>query len=214
MSPRRASSSSYLVRDGGRLTPPPATTVAFYGQASPTRSRATTYCGRKDDRHRRSGWLGQMVVDRGKERALSVRRKARPQLFDDFTFAQTADGSLEHMPGGQEGRGEIQSETEAKSAEGSSGRCRARAISSSIARSPSLKNTRIDWTTPTPPASMHAALKPAIMFDSGDMVMAAGLLAHPESSLKVRLCICLGAFFSCCCPYISCLQATRHGTLQ
>lgn len=184
MSPRRASSPSDLVRDAGRVTPPHPTAVA----SSSTRSRATTCWGRKDDdRHHRNGWLGQMIVDRGKEQAPCVRRKTRPQLFDDFTFVQTADRSLEHMPGGGErGRGEIRAETEARSAETSPDSCRARAAFSSDTRSASLKRTRIDWTTPTTPASMHAALKPARRFDSGDMIMTAVLLAHPESSLKVR----------------------------
>ena len=35
------------------------------------------------------------------------------------------------------------------------------------------------------PASMLAALQPARVFDSGDMIMTAGLLSHPESSLRV-----------------------------
>lgn len=44
-------------------------------------------------------------------------------------------------------------------------------------------------TMPTPLpillSSMFAALESARVFDSGDMIMVAGLLVHPESSLKV-----------------------------
>lgn len=44
----------------------------------------------------------------------------------------------------------------------------------------------VDGTISLTPASMLAALQPARVFDSGDMMMAAGLLGHPESSLKVQ----------------------------
>lgn len=50
---------------------------------------------------------------------------------------------------------------------------------------PLTMTTGVDGAITMAPASMLAALEPSRLFDSGDMIMAAGLLDHPESSLKV-----------------------------
>lgn len=79
----------------------------------------------------------------------------RPQLFGDFTFAPR---------GGGDGEEEAPCVTPP---------------------APLTMTTGVDGAITMAPASMLAALEPSRLFDSGDMIMAAGLLDHPESSLKV-----------------------------
>lgn len=50
---------------------------------------------------------------------------------------------------------------------------------------PQFTATKPDGSLPVTPAPLHVASESSTLFDSGDMIMVAGLLAHPESSLRV-----------------------------
>lgn len=155
--PCRGSTSHRVFYQPRRPTPPrtTATTAAAHDQLSrpPYTRRAATSCTRaRRDPPRRAA-----AREKGRS---GLRNTPRPQLFGDFTLAQTGGGD------GEEGV----------------------ALGEPLAAPPEPLRmaTAVDGTAPMAPASMLAALQPAKLFDSGDMIMAAGLLDHPESSLKVQ----------------------------
>lgn len=154
--PNRVSKSS-------RLKPPLTPTATFDGLSQSSSGRGSISCARRQRDPAR-------LVGCKKERSGSPH-KSPPQLFSDFTFAGTTGGEGEEEIAGVEPSSDV---------------CCAPVAKSLTPAGPLKKTTSVDGTISMTPASLHASLQPARLFDSGDMMMATRLLGHPESSLKVR----------------------------
>lgn len=124
------------------------------------------------------------ITGRGKRR-ICLGDKPRPRLLYDCSLVETAERSSELTRGEREGSEEGTIENERASVEISLKRDVAGAAMSVLDLvSPQDARAGAMLMLPTS-TDVEVARSTSSVFDSGDMIMTAGLLAHPESSLKV-----------------------------
>ncbi len=157
----------------GARRPEPPTTATGAVEGLPAKRRAST-CGRN------AAWPGQEPA-RGKRTRTHVATRAPPRLLGDFTFVPIPSSS----PSASEDRRREKKEIAASCAGTAPTAFHTRGTEPAYDPVPLQHcGTPAQSVTPTP-SRVREALIPARQFDSGDMLMVAGLLAHPESALKV-----------------------------
>ncbi|CAM9357249.1 unnamed protein product, partial [Ectocarpus sp. 12 AP-2014] len=165
-SPCRGSASSRMY-DASSVRPQPATAIC-YGQSASCRALA---CGDQE----REGLGMSNSPERGagrQERRTDIATKPRRRPWDELESSERTR------------RGEREQEQQVRGVGGThfaSELHRCGVVKSAL--SPST-TTKPDGSMSVTPAPLHVASEASTLFDSGDMIMVAGLLAHPECSLK------------------------------
>ncbi|CAM9467775.1 unnamed protein product [Ectocarpus fasciculatus] len=169
-SPCRGSASSRTY-DAGSARPQPATAIC-HGQSTSCRALA---CGDQE----REGLSTCGRPERGagpRKRRTDFASKRRPRLCD-------ASESIEHTR-----RDEREQEQQWSDVRGTHFAIPPELHRFEVVKStpspPQCATAKADGSMSVTPAPLHVASEASTLFDSGDMIMVAGLLAHPESSLK------------------------------
>ncbi|CAN0013977.1 unnamed protein product, partial [Ectocarpus sp. 8 AP-2014] len=168
-SPCRGSGSS-LKYDASGERPQPATSIC-HGQSASWRALA---CGDQE----RKGLGMSSSPERGAgrpKRRTDIASKPHPRPCDELE-------SLEHTR-----REEREQEQQVRDVGGTyfaTPELHYYGVVKSIPSPPHFTTTKPDGSMSVTPAPLHVASEASTLFDSGDMIMVAGLLAHPECSLK------------------------------
>lgn len=170
-SPCRGSGSSRMY-DASRIRPQPATAIC-HGQSASCRALA---CGDQE----RKGLGMSSLLERGagrQKRRTDIASKPRPRPWDELE-------PLERTR-----REEREQEQQVRGVGGTylATQLYRYGVVKSTPSQPQFTTTKPDGSMSVTPAPLHVASEASILFDSGDMIMVARLLAHPECSLKVRV---------------------------
>ncbi|CAM9269484.1 unnamed protein product [Ectocarpus sp. 4 AP-2014] len=167
-SPRRGSASS-RVYGASSVRPQPAMAIC-HGQPVSCRALA---CGEIERKGLGMSRWPERGTGRPKRRTIFVR-KPHPRPCDELE-------SLEHTR-----REEREREQQVRDVGGThfATELHRYGVVKSTPSPPQFTTTKPDGSMSVTPAPLHVASEGSTLFDSGDMIMVAGLLAHPECSLK------------------------------
>ncbi|CAM9669069.1 unnamed protein product, partial [Ectocarpus sp. 13 AM-2016] len=167
-SPCRGSGSSRMY-DASSTRPQPATAIC-HGQSTSCRALACS-----DQEREGLGMTNSPERGAGRQkRRTDITSKPRPRPWDEWESSERTR------------REERQQEQQVRGVGGKYFATPPELHRHGIVKSALSPNTttKQDGSMSVTPAPLHVASKASTLFDSGDMIMVAGLLAHPECSLK------------------------------